>query len=313
MKTTLLILSTFWLSFTAFGQAFPEKNLRIPVAKDTLYGTLLQGAKSQNSPLVIFIAGSGPTDRNGNSVAGISAGSYKELAERLAAKGIASFRYDKRGIGESSKNLLSEKDLRFDTYVQDVIDVVTYFQKDFSRIVLLGHSEGALLGAIAAQKTPVKGYISLAGAGMRADSIILKQTENLLPAMRSEIVKGFETLAKGETIPEVSKPLYALFRPDIQPYMISWIRYSPSLEIAKVIVPTLIIQGETDLQVSVEDARMLSRAKPTAKLLLIPNMNHALRTSSRDQAENLATYTNPNGKAPKELVDPIVKFVKKCK
>ena len=74
---------------------------------------------SKNAPAVLLLAGSGPTDRDGNSGAGLHGDTYKLLAEGLAAKGITSLRVDKRGIGESRVAETQESDLRFTSYTDD--------------------------------------------------------------------------------------------------------------------------------------------------------------------------------------------------
>lgn len=104
--------------------------------------------------------------------------------------------------------------------------------------------------------------------------------------------------------------LLSIFRPSVQPYLISWIKYDPAIEIAKLKIPVLLIQGTTDLQVTVNDAKLLSEAKPEAKLVIIKNMNHVLKESSSDVQENSATYRNPELPLKSELIDNIFKFVR---
>jgi alpha-beta hydrolase superfamily lysophospholipase len=130
--------------------------------------------KSKKTPLVIIIAGSGPTDRDCNSPLGVKSNAYKMLAKGFADNGISTLRFDKRGIAKSKAALPSESDIRFDTYINDVVDWVNLMEKDkrFSKIIILGHSEGSLIGMVAAQKAGVSKYISVAGIGSPADKII---------------------------------------------------------------------------------------------------------------------------------------------
>ena len=104
--------------------------------------------------------------------------------------------------------------------------------------------------------------------------------------------------------------LYSLFRPSVQPYLISWIKYDPQVEIKKLTIPVLIIQGTNDIQVSVNDAKLLAKAKPSAKLVLIKNMNHIFRTlESTDKAANAATYNDASLPISDELVTTITSFI----
>ncbi|MGV8091298.1 MAG: alpha/beta hydrolase family protein [Mangrovibacterium sp.] len=90
---------------------------------------------------------------------------------------------------------------------------------------------------------------------------------------------------------------------------ISWMKYDPAIEITKLKIPLLLIQGTTDLQVTVNDAELLFKSKPDAQLAIIENMNHVLKESSSDMQEDSATYRNPELPLKPELVDKIIKFV----
>ena len=130
------------------------EEIKLHTPTGDISGTLLR--PSSRPPLVVLIvAGSGPTDRNGNSVLGVSANSYKILADSLAAHGLASVRYDKRGVGASSGAMMPEEKLRFDDYVADAAAWIDSLAHDprFSRVAVIGHSEGALIAAVAAERT----------------------------------------------------------------------------------------------------------------------------------------------------------------
>ena len=184
-----LILSTiifFILISGAFAQLDIKKDsnyIETPVTLETktgnIYGTLTTPIQIKSSPLVIIIAGSGPTDRDGNTIMIKGKNnSLKYLANELGNAGISSIRYDKRGIAESKLAMKSEADLRFDDYVNDVIDWINKFKKDkrFSEIIIAGHSEGSLIGMIAAKGLADK-YISISGAGEKAGTLIKKQLQ----------------------------------------------------------------------------------------------------------------------------------------
>jgi fermentation-respiration switch protein FrsA (DUF1100 family) len=113
----------------------------------------------------------------------------------------------------------------------------------------------------------------------------------------------------GLTVTNVDPNLVSLYRPSVQPYLISWFRYDPARIISELKIPVMIIQGTTDLQVSVDDAKLLSAAKPDARLLIIENMNHILKDCDSDMQKNIATYKNPDLPLKQGLVDDIVSFI----
>lgn len=289
---------------------YPEKDFSIILPAGTLKGSLMSPLhENAATPIALIIAGSGPTDRNGNDLKlGLNSDSYKLLANALAKNGIASLRYDKRMIGESNNFSTDENKLRFNDYVNDVDSLIVALSKTYSKIYLIGHSEGSLLGMLAAEKMNPAGFISLAGAGENIASILKKQLANL-PETQS-IDSVLNSLQNGNEVPNTPKNLQSIFRPSVQPYLISWMKYSPEKEIAKLHCPILIIQGNTDLQVTVQDAANLKKGNPNAQLKIISGMNHILKDAPMERQANIATYSNPNLPLNQELIDTIVNFIK---
>jgi pimeloyl-ACP methyl ester carboxylesterase len=290
--------------------------LETPTGK--IYGTLQLPEASVKCPVVLMIAGSGPTDRDGNTplLPGKN-DSLKMIALGLAEKGIASARFDKRGVGASAGAMFgkSEADLRFDHYVDDVVAWIELLKSDprFSGVVVLGHSEGSLIGMAAANKVSgLSGVISVAGAGKPAYELITEQLANEAKEIRDESHAIMEELKKGRAVEEVRPELMSLFRPSVQPYMISWFKYDPAAEIANLEVPVLILQGTTDLQVPVEDAQLLAKAKPDAKLRIFDGMNHVLKEAPFDPQANMAAYSNPELPLAPGFLEEIVSFVGEC-
>jgi uncharacterized protein len=311
MKTTFLtVLLGIIFSTHTFGQTKEET-----VSINKIEGTLLTPESKKTVPVVLIIAGSGPTDRNGNSIAGVAAQPYKLLAEEFAKNGIATLRYDKRGVAKSITAGMKEDSLRFEHYIDDAVAWVDFLSKDkrFSSITILGHSEGSLIGMVAAQKSKTSKFISLAGAGRPINEVILqqlkdqKQPENIV----SEIESLFNQLKQGKLIENLSPMYMSLFRPSVQPYMISWLRYNPQVEIKKLQIPTLIVQGTADIQVAESEAQLLKEANPKAQYLPIEKMNHVFKASTTDRAENIATYSKPDLPLAEGLVSGLVAFVKK--
>ena len=117
------------------------------------------------------------------------------------------------------------------------------------------------------------------------------------------------SLLAGKAVANVNPDLYALFRPSVQPYLISEYKYDPAKEIAKLRIPVLIVQGTHDIQVDVKDARLLAAADPRAKLLLIDGMNHILVDAPAERAANIATYSEPQLPLDPHLVPAIARFL----
>jgi hypothetical protein len=293
---------------------FPEENIQVPVEGGNLHGTIMLPEKGENLTLAIIVAGSGPTDRNGNSVGAPENNSLKMVAEALAENGIASFRYDKRGIAASSSLVEKEADLIFSDYSDDIVTISNHLMETddrFSRLVLIGHSEGALLAAVAANEIDdLDGLISVAGMGHSAYDTLKRQLEAQGGDIYERSLPILDSLKEGILVPQLPADLFMLFRPSVQPYLLSWFSYDPVQVMAGVTVPTLIVQGDNDIQVTVEDANLLHQAKPDAKLEIIPEMNHILKTAPRDREGNLQTYSDPVLKINEDFVKVIIDFIR---
>lgn len=298
--------------FSAIGSFSQEKFTTEEINVNSIInGTLYKPEKaSKKTDLVILIAGSGPTDRNGNQST-VMNNSLKFLAEGLAKKEYAVYSFDKRPIAQLKSGDLDESKLNFDILIQDVKDIVTYFKskKQFDKIIIAGHSEGSLIGMNATTNTDA--FISLAGAGRPIDEVLLEQIGKRAPMLKAEAAKNLELLKKGETFELKNPMLLSLFRASVQPYMISWIKHNPQEEIKKLSIPILIINGTKDIQVSVQDAELLHKANPKSELVLIQNMNHIFKEIKGDEAENMKSYTNPDLPVMPELIEKITIFLKK--
>ncbi len=238
--------------------------------------------------------------------------SLKMLAESLAKNGIASLRFDKRGIGESKKSAISESSLVFENYTEDVKSWINLLKQDkrFSKVILIGHSEGSLIGMIAGAKADK--FISIAGAGDSADKILKTQiAAKSMKQIEDMTFPIIDSLKSGNKVKKVDSMLNSLFRPSIQPYLISWFKYNPQTEIQKLTVPILILQGNNDLQVTVQDAENLAKANKNAELLIVDKMNHIMKVIDGDQQANLASYNNETLPISETLTNKIVSFIQK--
>ncbi|MBI1837066.1 MAG: alpha/beta hydrolase [Flavobacteriia bacterium] len=315
MKSLLLIALSF-VSLHGFSVQkikFTENEIILNTKTGDIFGTITTPVKVNKSPIVLIIAGSGPTDRNGNNTMGLHTNAYKMIAESLAMKGISSVRFDKRAIGKSKDaGPKTENDLNFDIYIQDAVEWIQLLQKDdrFSSYYILGHSEGSLIGMIAAQKVKINGFISLAGAGRSADIILKEQlSKQLTPELNQQSNDILDSLKMGKKVEKTPPILASIYRESVQPYMISWMKYDPALELSKLNIPILILQGSTDLQVALSDSELLHKAKLDAKYVVIEKMNHVLKDAESDTQKNMATYYDDKLPLKKEMVVELLKFI----
>lgn len=319
MKSSMLRLTALLCClFATLAQAAPNPILQRPYDLDTgngvLRGTLLLPQTASPPPLALLVAGSGPTDRDGNNPEGGRNAYLQRLAESLAAQGIASLRYDKRGVARSRPAAPNEEQLSVEGYAEDLIAWSDKLAADprFGPQVLVGHSEGALIASLAAPHSKAAGLVLIAGSGRPIDQVLREQLAVRLPSPLLAQADGIlDRLRAGQLQPQVPKPLQALFRPSVQPYLISLFHYDPARALAQVRQPTLILQGTHDIQVDVADAQRLQRAKPDAELQLIGGMNHVLRIVAADPAQQLASYNNPQLPLARELVERLAGFIRR--
>ena len=291
-----------------------EKEIAITSAVGSkIYGTLL--SKNNKQKIAIIIAGSGPTDRNGNSTIAPPTNEYKMLAHSLDSQNIATFRYDKRGISKSIAPNFKESDLVFYDYVKDAEKIFDYLHDTlgYKDIYFMGHSEGSLIGMLASEKKKVAGYISIAGAGRPIDVVLEEQMQKqpLPDSVKQQVTTIFNELKNGKEVNDFPPSLAPLFRKSIQPYLISWLKYSPEVEIKKLKCPILILQGDCDIQVMVVDANNLHNANKKSTLDIIPSMTHTLKNAGKDCVDQNKTYTDGAMPMDPVLVEDIAKFIKK--
>jgi pimeloyl-ACP methyl ester carboxylesterase len=301
---------------TGLAQAATPVVLQRPISLDTgtgeLLGTLLLPKSDKPVPVVLIIAGSGPTDRDGNNSDGGRNDSMKRLALILARHNIASVRYDKRGVAASKPATPDERNLSIEQYVSDAEAWGQKLKTDprLGHLILMGHSEGALVASLAAEKAGASAVISIAGTGRPVDQVVREQLQYRLPPpllARSEQL--IEEIKAGKTDDNVPDKLQVVFRPSVQPYLISLFRQNPTAAFGQLKVPTLIIQGRNDMQVGVGDAELLLHAKPDSSIAIIDGMNHVLRIVPMDVKRQLASYKDPQLPLASELSDRILKFI----
>jgi pimeloyl-ACP methyl ester carboxylesterase len=278
----------------------------------TLFGTLDLPAGAGPWPVVLIHPGSGPTDRDGNSALAKN-DSLKRLGQVLAAKEIACLRIDKRGIAASAKAMTKEEALTINTYADDAAAWVKQLRADkrFTQVGFIGHSEGALIGALAGQATRFDAFVSLCGPGRRLSDILREQLKGKLDALAETNEAILKSLEAGKRVADVPKELRALYRPSVQPFLISVFKLDPAALVAKLKCPVLIVRGTADIQVSAADFDRLAKARPSVETLAVKNMTHVLKLVSdpKDRAEQMKTYTDPALPVAPALVEGVAKFL----
>ncbi len=313
MLKKFLLLTAFIIQISAFAQSWEEFQLSHEADLGKTYGTHIKTA--DKNTVVLIIPGSGPTDRNGNSTIAGENNSLKYLAEDLAKQGISSLRIDKRGVNISDQSPEIANKMTFEVFIMDAINWVNYLKKEkgYKNILLLGHSQGSLVSLIAAKASKdVKGIISVAGSGKSADELILRQLELNAPKLRNIAVRYFNQMKNGEKVTDIHPMLASLFNEKTNNFLASWIIFNPSDEIQAVKVPILIIQGSSDLQVSIENAEQLranAMLSPNVQFAVISHMNHVLKLVENEE-ENLKSYKDPSVPIAPEFMDVLIKWVK---
>ncbi|MGE8349012.1 MAG: alpha/beta hydrolase [Pseudomonas protegens] len=311
-----MMLRVLLLSLSLFTGLVNAAVLQRPVSLETghgeLYGSMLLPKSAQPVPVVLIISGSGPTDRDGNNPDGGRNDSLKRLAWVLAKHNIASVRYDKRGVAASLAATPDERNLTLDAYVADAVAWGKQLKADprLGQLIVLGHSEGALIASLAAAQLDAAGVISISGTARPVDQVLRQQLSyRLPPALMVRSNELLDSLKAGQVDTDVPPALQVIFRPSVQPYLITLFREDPAAAFARLKMPALIIQGSNDIQVSVDDARVLKAAKPDAQLTLIDGMNHVLRIVPNDLKRQLASYKDPQLPLAAELGRSIISFI----
>lgn len=300
------------------GYAVSENDLEVKTTDNfTLRGTLTEPSDELSKTVVLLVSGSGPTDRNGNQPMKRN-NSLKMLATELAKESISSFRYDKRGIGESRYSDQEDQGIydQYPTLDNAICDIKACIEelrkmRKYSKIVVLGHNEGALLSFVTVgQGTKVNGVISVAGLGRPADAVMkaqLSDSPQHIQTIANEIIERLKNGEKVESVPIfLSIPRF----PSMQSYIISIMQIDPKIAIQSVKAPILILQGDNDIALSSEDARILHAANHASELVIINNMNHIMKEcKSIDPDEQLSTYTNPSIPINKQLIKEVVEFI----
>jgi pimeloyl-ACP methyl ester carboxylesterase len=269
-------------------------------------GSLWLPANAHAVPIALLIAGSGPTDREGNSRLGLQTDCYRMIAEGLARRGIATLRYDKRGVGESGTNF-DVAALTLGDFVDDARAIVERLRQDrrFVRLSVIGHSEGGLIALELAERVPIDALVLVATAGRPFHAVLREQLGRQLPeSTMNDYERLLGGLRAGQPLERVPRELEVFFRPAIVAFARSIIDVDPVALLHRLRIPVAIVQGETDIQVSVADARALAAARSDAHLALLAHTNHVLKEeASATPAQT--SYADPSRPLAAGVLDAI--------
>lgn len=299
------LLQAFALVFTCIfvSVAFAdESNVRV----GALDAVLTTPAGVERPPVALLIAGSGSIDHDGNSPQ-LKPATLKKLAEQLAAHGIASLRYDKRGANGWKPVFGRPEDFRFKDYVDDAVSLVEFLRGKFARIVLVGHSEGGLVAILTARRTPVDRLVLLATSARRQGDLLKTQLGKKLPPDKLDAIsKAIDSIMAGQTVdpPPEGLPI----PPAMQPSIASAFTEDPIDPLKQIIIPTLIAGGGRDHQIARLDMVALSAAAPAAKTLWLPDMNHIL-VDVTDDDDDLKAYSDTGRPLDPDLVESVAAFI----
>jgi uncharacterized protein len=297
----LVILGCCGISANASAQ---ESKIRV----GAIDAVLTMPPDVDHPPVALLIAGSGTTDHDGNGPQ-IKPSTLKKLAEQLAARQIATLRYDKRGAGGWKPDFGRPEDFRFKDYVDDAAALVNFLRSSgkFSRVVLVGHSEGGLVAILTARRVPVDRLVLLVTAARRQGDLLKAQLEKTLaPDLYQPIATAIDAIMAGQIVDPPPRGLS--IAPAMQPGIASAFTEDPIDPLKQVEAPTLIIGGGRDRQVARVDFAALAAAAPAPKTLWLPDMNHVL-VDVTDDADDLAAYNQPERALDATLIDSVAAFI----
>jgi pimeloyl-ACP methyl ester carboxylesterase len=307
MRASTLIAALAVLGLCAMAAAASAEESKIRVGAIDAVLTTPPGV--ERPPVALLIAGSGSTDHDGNGP-DIKPATLKKLSEQLLARNIATLRYDKRGAGGWKPEFGRPEDFRFKDYVDDAASLVNYLRSsgNFSRLVLVGHSEGGLVAILTARRVPIDRLVLLVTAARRQGDLLKAQLEKkqLAPDVIEPIAKAIDAIMAGQIVDPPPRGLP--IEPSMQPGIASAFTADPIDPLKQIEQPTLIIGGGRDRQVARLDFIALSAAAPVAKTLWLPDMNHVL-VDVDDEADDLKAYTQPERALDPAMIDAIAAFI----
>lgn len=272
-----------------------EREIAVRSGTASLAGSLAVPDGPPSASCVLMIAGTGPLDRDEN-MPGQRLDIFNTLARDFAARGIASFRYDKRGCGKSTGDYFPAG--HFDL-VADAGACLAFLRSGkagtFTRLYLVGHSEGTIIAAQLAASQRVDGLVLLSPFIQRTEAILMAQAarlEEILPRIPGLAGRVARLVARfGRSPTEQQRRLIARLKSTSAPVLRSggsriparalreMLSLDPPRIYANVEAPALVLAGAKDLQCDPADAALIAAAIGRgATALVLPDLTHLLRT-----------------------------------
>ncbi|MGY1702495.1 alpha/beta hydrolase family protein [Geodermatophilus sp. SYSU D00766] len=265
-----------------------EVPLTVP-GEPPLAGTLTLPDSPGPVPAVLLAPGSGPLDRDSDHRRA-RFGVTRDLAHALAEGGVASLRYDKRGVGATPGDW---RRAGFTDNADDLVRAATALaarpEVDGDRVVLAGHSEGALLAATAvARGVPAAGVVLLACSATPGAELLRWQARQIgptLPAPVRALLRLTRTdlerkvAANHERIRATTTDVARIGPARLNArWHREFLAHDPRTDLARIVVPVLAVTGEKDLQVPVADLEVIAATVPgPVTVLRVPDLTHTLR------------------------------------
>lgn len=267
---------------------------------------------------VVILPGSGPVTRDGDIPATrMFPGTYRLLAESLAAEGIATVRVDKRGAFGSAAEGVDPNAVTLDRYAEDARAWIAATREatGASCVWLLGHSEGGLVALRAAEEAEGLCGVILAAVPGRRMGVLLREQLQSNPANAPVLEQAFaaiDSLESGKPVDvgPLHPALHPLFAPVLQHYLMDMMRVEPARLIAAVRVPILIVQGTQDIQVKLTDAEILHAASPSSTLAILDKVGHTLKEVPKGERGVMAVYTNADLPIARAVVSMVAEYIK---
>ena len=284
---------------------FIEKEIVIE-GETKIFGTLTipsVTSSEEKYPTILFISGSGPLDRNANGPKGkFQMNVYRELAEYITKLGFVTFRYDKRGTGKSEEDFMS---VGFWDFVHDsersFLFLQNYPNVDRNKIIVLGHSEGTIIGTALSERQPINGLMLVsAGVGNLEEFLVHQRTLAYQELRDSKGLKGMLMrwlINEEKQEAKVSKQTKKMFDSNKDVYKVlgifkqpaKWFKehfaYDPRSALQKVTCPVLAIHGDKDPLV---DSSLLEElaalVKEKSEYYIIKDMEHGLRVQTEEKS-----------------------------
>jgi len=278
-----------------------EKDASFKSGGIDLAGTLTLPDSDGKFPAVLLVAGSGQVDRNENHKK-ITINAFRDIASYLAQKGIASLRYDKRGVGKSGGDYWSTG---FHDNAEDALSALNFLKNQENiqpkRVFILGHSEGAFIAAkLAGNGAAAAGVVLLAGGAQSGEAELKWQAVQVAKGLKGFsgwIIRTFHIdvlKAQRKQLEKIKKTKKDWIRVQLVAKLnVKWFReflaYDPAQDLAKVRVPVLAITGSKDIQVDPNDLKLMARlVKAPFEGQLVPDLTHLLRTEKGEAT--VSTY-----------------------